>query len=151
MESFYKLLSADCSQVGFFAWEKILTLDQLIKWEEFSQLVLFNVSGMKNQPATCPLYEDTKFMVFNLYYSQLLVLFGCFLKLLEDSMTSGCWGMVRKGNRNVRLRAPLCLIWCIWKEHNRGIFDQLKLLLKFFYDFFVWNSGGWKLFLFLYP
>lgn len=78
----------------------------------------------QQEETTCPSHIGTG------VWSLLFTTFGITWALLEtdkDTLISRCREMVRKG------KGKICLLWCIWKEYKRRVFDGLdclKLQLK---------------------
>ena len=55
----------------------------------------------------------------------------------------GWWNWLGKHSSNIWNLVSLCLMWCIWKEHNRQTFEDLdrsddQLLASFTDSFFDW-------------
>ena len=61
----------------------------------------------------------------------------------------GWWNWPRKHLSSIWNLVPLCLMWCLWREQNRGTFEDMdssddQLLASFSSTLFDW-SRAWRL------
>ena len=69
-------------------------------------------------------------------------------RLVADTLF-GWWNWLGKHSSSVWNLAPLCLMWCLWRERNWRTFEDMEssddqLLASFSGSFFAW-SRAWGL------
>lgn len=80
--------------------------------------------------------------IFGLWFSLYLEFLG---SCLTRWRTSTCWsgGFVGHQSMDVCNAIPLCLTWCIWKEHNSRSFEGMESLLLQQKSFFIRSPYDW--------
>ena len=136
------------TKVGFFAWEvwwgKILTMDQLKK-RGFSLASRCALCGkdeesLKHLFIHCPKVWCMWTAIFSSSEGGWVCPF-----LVKDLMLGWLHLPLRKKDAKLWRAVPLCLIWAIWKERNRVVFEdeafsKTRLKSCFLFSFPSWAS-----------
>ena len=62
---------------------------------------------------------------------------------VRDTLLGWCASFKDKKHRKVWRTTPLCLVWTVWKERNRIVFDNEVLLIQRMKNSFVCNLFSW--------
>ena len=136
------------TKVGFFAWEvwwgKILTMDQLKK-RGFSLASKCALCGKDEESLEhlfihCPKVWCMWTAIFSLSGGGWVCPF-----LVKDLILGWLQLPLRKKDAKLWRTVPLCLIWAIWKERNRVVFEdeafsKTRLKSCFLFSFSSWAS-----------
>ena len=134
------------TKVGFFAWEvwwgKILTMDQLKKrgFSLASRCVFCgnDEESLEHLFIHCPKVWCMWTAIFSLSGGGWVCPF-----LVKDLLRGWLHLPMRKKDAKLWRAVPLCLLWAIWKEINRVVFDDEAFSKSRLKSYFLFSFSSW--------
>ena len=131
----------------FFAWEaiwgKILTVNTLMKsgWQMVNKC---NLCKDSEESATHILIHYAKTRELQTFLLVLFQLVWEFLDSMRNLLLQWKVEGFQKKERIVWHLAPICLFWCIWKEHNQRTFKNEELSNQRLKNLFIRTLFEWS-------
>ena len=136
------------TKVGFFAWEaslgKVLTLDQLKRRGRALANRCF-LCGEEEETIDHLLIHCSKARIL---WDLLLAIFGVswvFPLSVKETLLSWQGSFVDKRRKKAWMAAPLCILWTVWRERNKIVFDNVNMSINRMKTYFLSNLWSWAL------
>ena len=136
------------TKVGFFVWEvwwgKILTMDQLKK-RGHSLASRCPFCGQKEEDMEHLLIHCSK--VWELWTTLFSLSEGGWVcpYTVKELLMGWVWIPLKKKEVKLWRAAPLCLLWAIWIERNKVVFEDMQFSLNRLKTFFLRSFREWTI------